>query len=73
MQLGWGHRGTALAGYALMLACGALALAALALPATGQTAVMAAAALAYAAIIACIGRAWARRGPTQHAGSGELR
>ena len=62
VQLGWGHRGTALAEYALMLACGALALLALELPVAGQASVLAAAAIAYTAMIAAIERAWARRG-----------
>jgi UDP-N-acetylmuramyl pentapeptide phosphotransferase/UDP-N-acetylglucosamine-1-phosphate transferase len=60
VRLGWGHRRTALAEYALMLACGATALAALALPPAGQATALAAAALAYAVLIALIERAWRR-------------
>lgn len=62
VQLGWGHRGTALAGYGLMLVCGALGLVALVLPGSGQVAILAATALGYAALIAIIGRTWRRRG-----------
>jgi UDP-N-acetylmuramyl pentapeptide phosphotransferase/UDP-N-acetylglucosamine-1-phosphate transferase len=62
VQLGWGHRGTALAGYVLMLACGALGLVALALPAAGQAAILAATALGYTGLIVLIGRAWTHRG-----------
>ena len=60
VQLGWGHRRTALAGYALMLVCGALGLAAVALPVAGQAAIMVVIALTHAGVIAGIGRAWAR-------------
>ena len=52
VQLGWGHRKTALAEYALMLACGVLALAALAVPAAMQAALLAAAAAVYLAMLA---------------------
>jgi UDP-GlcNAc:undecaprenyl-phosphate/decaprenyl-phosphate GlcNAc-1-phosphate transferase len=58
VQLGWGHRGTAFAEYALMLACGALGLAALSFSPGGQAAVLAVAAIAYIASIAAIERAW---------------
>jgi UDP-GlcNAc:undecaprenyl-phosphate GlcNAc-1-phosphate transferase len=67
VQLGWGHRGTALAEYAMMAACGALALAALALPVAGQTAILAGSAVAYAGLIAVIGRAWRQRPDAQKA------
>lgn len=61
VQLGWGHRKTALAEYALMLACGAAGLSALAAAAAVQLALLGAACAAYLALIAAIGRAWSRR------------
>jgi UDP-N-acetylmuramyl pentapeptide phosphotransferase/UDP-N-acetylglucosamine-1-phosphate transferase len=61
VQLGWGHRKTALAEYALMLACGAAGLAALAAPVAIQFALLGAACAGYLALIAAIGRAWGRR------------
>jgi UDP-N-acetylmuramyl pentapeptide phosphotransferase/UDP-N-acetylglucosamine-1-phosphate transferase len=61
VQLGWGHRKTALAEYALMLACGAAGLAALAAPVAVQVALLGAACAAHLALIAAIGRAWSRR------------
>ena len=60
VRLGWGHAGTALVEYAVMLACGCAALAALALPADLQAALLAAVAAAYLAIIVLIERAWRR-------------
>lgn len=60
VQLGWGHRRTALAEYALMLASGSLALAGLALPAAMAPAVLAGAALAYLILIVLIERSWRR-------------
>jgi UDP-N-acetylmuramyl pentapeptide phosphotransferase/UDP-N-acetylglucosamine-1-phosphate transferase len=58
VRMGWGHRRTALAEYALMLACGAGALMALALPPVAQAGVIAVAAAAYLALIALIERRW---------------
>jgi len=58
VRLGWGHRGTALAEYALMLASGLLALAALALPAALQAVLLAGATAAYLMLMARIERAW---------------
>ena len=74
VQLGWGHRGTALAGYGLMLACGVLGLLATSAPVAGQITIMAAVVLAYAGLLAGIGRAWARRSqaPDAHAGQDPL-
>jgi len=67
VQLGWGHRKTALAEYALMLACGAVGLAGLAAPAAIQAALVGAACAAYLALIAAVDRAWRRRPPVaQH-------
>lgn len=58
VQLGWGHRGTAIAEYALMLACGGLALLALSPSPGAQAAALAAAAFGYAIVIAAVERAW---------------
>lgn len=58
VQLGWGHQKTALAEYALMLACGLLGLAALPAAAPAQALALAAAALAYAGLIVAIERRW---------------
>jgi len=63
VRLGWGHRSTALAEYALMFACGALALAALALPAAMQAAALAAMVLVYLVMITLIERRWRRSRP----------
>jgi UDP-N-acetylmuramyl pentapeptide phosphotransferase/UDP-N-acetylglucosamine-1-phosphate transferase len=58
VQLGWGHRRTALAEYALMLVCGVIALAASrAAPAT-QAAALAATAALYLVLAAAVDRAW---------------
>jgi len=61
VRLGWGHRGTALAEYALMLAGGVLALAGLMLPAALQAVLLAGAAGAYVLIMISIDRAWSQR------------
>ena len=61
VQMGWGHRRTALAEYALMAATGGLALAALAAPAWAGVAVGVATAAAYALIVALIEHAWRSR------------
>ena len=63
VQLGLGHRGTALAEYALMLACAATALWALTQQASMQLLVLAIAGALYVVIIAVIERAWQRRAP----------
>lgn len=60
VQLGWGHRKTALAEYALMAASGTAALATLRLPHI-TTAVIALFAATYILFIAMISRAWAKR------------
>ncbi len=62
VQLGLGHRGTALAEYALMAACGLVALWAMTMTETAQYAVLAAVGVLYAGLIAVIERAWRRRG-----------
>ena len=61
VQLGLGHRNTALAEYALMAACGLTALWAMTLADTAQHAVLAATVLLYAGLIAGIERAWRTR------------
>jgi UDP-N-acetylmuramyl pentapeptide phosphotransferase/UDP-N-acetylglucosamine-1-phosphate transferase len=60
VQLGWGHRNTALAEYALMAACGALALWALGQPAAAQWAAVGAAVVAYLVLAALVDVAWRR-------------
>jgi UDP-N-acetylmuramyl pentapeptide phosphotransferase/UDP-N-acetylglucosamine-1-phosphate transferase len=71
VRLGWGHRSTALAEYALMFACGALALAALALPEAMQAALLAAMVLVYLVLITLIERSWRRRGANAEMGNRE--
>lgn len=61
VQLGLGHRGTALAEYGLMATCAFTALAAMTLAPPGQYLVLGIAALVYLALIAGIERAWQRR------------
>lgn len=62
VRLGWGHGRTALAEYALMIACGGAALLALALPGERQAAIVGAVAAGYLAIIVLVERAWRARG-----------
>jgi UDP-N-acetylmuramyl pentapeptide phosphotransferase/UDP-N-acetylglucosamine-1-phosphate transferase len=61
VQLGLGHRGTALAEYALMAACGSAALWAMTLAPDAQYLVLAGAAALYLACIVWIERAWRAR------------
>ena len=61
VQLGWGHRKTALAEGAVMLAGGGVALGTLALPPALQAAVLATAAAVYLVFIALIEHKWRRR------------
>ncbi len=63
VQLGWGHRNTALAEYALMAACGALALWALGQPPAVQWAAAGAAIVAYLVLAALVDLAWRRHAP----------
>lgn len=65
VQLGLGHRGTALAEYALMAACGIAALWIMTLATTLQYAALAAAAALYVALILVIERAWRARQATR--------
>lgn len=60
VQMGWGHRGTAVTEYALMLVSGLLALAAFAAPGSAQAVALIAAAAGYAGLIAWVERAWRR-------------
>jgi UDP-N-acetylmuramyl pentapeptide phosphotransferase/UDP-N-acetylglucosamine-1-phosphate transferase len=60
VQMGWGHRRTAFAEYAVMLISGGLALATLSAPATGQAIALVAVAFVYAGLIVWIERAWIR-------------
>ena len=61
MQLGWGHRDTALAEYVLMAACGAAALWSLGQPHAVQLAVLGAAFLLYCALAVAVDLAWSRQ------------
>jgi UDP-N-acetylmuramyl pentapeptide phosphotransferase/UDP-N-acetylglucosamine-1-phosphate transferase len=63
VRMGFGHRGTALAEYALMAACAAAALAARTASLELQAATLAAAAIAYSALALFIDTRWARRAP----------
>jgi UDP-GlcNAc:undecaprenyl-phosphate/decaprenyl-phosphate GlcNAc-1-phosphate transferase len=60
VQLGWGHRKTALVEYGLMLACGLLALAALAAPTEWLWVALFAVALVYAGLAIAVERTWRR-------------
>jgi len=70
VQLGWGHRNTALAEYGLMLACGLAGLAALAAPVAAQLAVLAVAGAAYLVLMAGVTRSWRRRVAAPGGGAG---
>lgn len=58
VQMGWGHRNTALAEYVLMILMGTAALSALSLPASGQYAMLLLATALYLAIAALIDKRW---------------
>ena len=58
VQLGWGHRKTALAEYALMAGCALLALAARAAPETAQATALGVAAALYGVLALSVDRAW---------------
>ena len=60
VRMGWGHRNTALAEYALMFGSGAAGLAILHVPWSTQALVLGAIALGYAALIALVERSWHR-------------
>jgi UDP-N-acetylmuramyl pentapeptide phosphotransferase/UDP-N-acetylglucosamine-1-phosphate transferase len=61
VQLGWGHRNTALAEYALMAGCGGVGLWALGQPAATQWAALATVAAVYAVLALAVDLAWRRR------------
>jgi UDP-N-acetylmuramyl pentapeptide phosphotransferase/UDP-N-acetylglucosamine-1-phosphate transferase len=61
VQLGWGHRDTALAEYLLMAVCGAAALWSLGQPHAVQLAVLGGALLLYGALAVAIDLAWLRQ------------
>jgi UDP-N-acetylmuramyl pentapeptide phosphotransferase/UDP-N-acetylglucosamine-1-phosphate transferase len=61
VQLGWGHKKTALAEYALMLTCGLAALFALQQPAAAQVILLTTCAVLYLLLTTFIDRAWRRR------------
>jgi UDP-N-acetylmuramyl pentapeptide phosphotransferase/UDP-N-acetylglucosamine-1-phosphate transferase len=61
VQLGWGHRDTALAEYLLMAACGAAALWSLGQPQAVQLVVLAAAFVLYCALAIAVDLAWLRQ------------
>ena len=65
VQMGWGHRRTALAEYALMLACSAAALAGLAWTPSAQLTLLVTAAVVYAVLIGVIQTAWRKAGMAQ--------
>jgi UDP-N-acetylmuramyl pentapeptide phosphotransferase/UDP-N-acetylglucosamine-1-phosphate transferase len=58
VRMGWGHRRTALAEYALMAVCGAVALAGLHLPLSAQTALLVTVTVVYIFIVAMVHAAW---------------
>jgi len=60
VQLGWGHRNTALAEYGLMAGCAVVALAALRAPIAVQVAVCVTGAVVYAALALAVDGAWRR-------------
>jgi UDP-N-acetylmuramyl pentapeptide phosphotransferase/UDP-N-acetylglucosamine-1-phosphate transferase len=63
VQLGLGHRGTALAEYALMFLCALAALIALQQPVGARMTIFGLCALLYLTLALCIDRAWHRREP----------
>jgi hypothetical protein len=63
VQVGWGHRRTALIEYALMLACGGSGLAALQLSAGQQWIFVAACAAVYVLLMLAFDRFWRSRAP----------
>ena len=60
VQMGWGHRNTALAEYGLMAVCGLCAVASLLLPGNGRLALIAVLAITYLVLALAIERAWHR-------------
>ena len=66
VRMGWGHRNTALAEYALMLGCGLASLWVIGQPLYFQLGAGAAAALAYIALAVSIDSAWRRHSDKNH-------
>lgn len=64
VQMGWGHRNTALAEYALMACSGGIAVAMLVATGFMQAIALAVVAAAYTGLIGCTERAWRRRSIT---------
>lgn len=60
VQMGWGHRNTAVAEYALMLSVGMIALVVLKAPIAMQSTALVATVAAYAGLIGWVERAWRR-------------
>jgi UDP-N-acetylmuramyl pentapeptide phosphotransferase/UDP-N-acetylglucosamine-1-phosphate transferase len=60
VQMGWGHRNTAIAEYGLMFASGSIALVALATPPSVQVGALIIAAACYAGLIVWVERGWRR-------------
>ena len=58
IQMGWGHRRTAIAEYALMCVCGVAAIAGLNWPRAGQVALLVTMTLIFALLIFIVGIAW---------------
>ena len=69
VQLGWGHRNTALAEYALMAGCGGLALWALGQRSAVQWVAIGAAVVAYLVLAALVDLAWRRHALSGNAGA----
>jgi UDP-N-acetylmuramyl pentapeptide phosphotransferase/UDP-N-acetylglucosamine-1-phosphate transferase len=65
--MGWGHRRTALAEYALMMVTGAVALLALTLSPVGQVGALGALGIGYAVLAILVDRRWAAASPSQNA------
>jgi UDP-GlcNAc:undecaprenyl-phosphate GlcNAc-1-phosphate transferase len=67
VRLGWGHRGTALAEYGLMLACAGVAVIAIEASLIMQIVLLLAASSAYLAAMVAIDRAWRHKQVSLHA------
>lgn len=65
--MGWGHRRTALAEYALMIVTGAVALLALTLPPAGQLGALGSLAIGYAILVVLVDRRWTEGRPPRDA------
>lgn len=65
--MGWGHRRTALAEYALMIVTGAVALLALMLSPVGRIGALGALGIGYAVLVVVVDRRWASASPSHNA------